>query len=325
MSLIKSVDLTKRFGDHMAVDHVSLSVERGEVVGFLGPNGAGKSTSMRMIAGFLEPDEGTAAICGHDVWGDPIAAKRHLGYLPEGAPAYADMTVGDFLTFVARIRGLAPAERNNRLAEMVARINIADVWSKPIENLSKGFKRRVGIAQALIHDPDVLILDEPTDGLDPNQKHEMRTLIRAIAPDKAIVVSTHILEEVEAICTRAVIIAQGQVVADETPDELLMRGTPNQTLRVAVAATDTAELISKVTPLAHGGRVEVLDRTKGITRLLVSVGANGAAPDAEALKRDIAGLGLTVEDVSPHQPRLDDVFRQITQPAAAPGDGPPTT
>ncbi|MEO1265647.1 MAG: ABC transporter ATP-binding protein, partial [Pseudomonadota bacterium] len=172
MPLIETQNLTKSFGDVLAVDDVSLGVDRGEVVGFLGPNGAGKSTTMRMIAGFLEPDQGTAEICGHDVAADAIAARRRLGYLPEGAPAYGDMTVASFLNFVGRMRGMSGPGLNDRLAYMVDKVHLGDVWNKPVDALSKGFKRRVGIAQALVHDPDVLILDEPTDGLDPNQKHE---------------------------------------------------------------------------------------------------------------------------------------------------------
>src|ERR1700680_643802 len=186
MALVEARDLVKRFGSLTAVDGISFSVERGEVVGFLGPNGAGKSTAMRIISGFLEPTSGQAWIDGHDSHTDPIAARRRLGYLPEGAPAYADMTVAAFLSFVAAMRGMTKAQANERLAELVDRIDLAEVWNQRIEALSKGFKRRVAIAQALVHDPDALILDEPTDGLDPNQKYEMRSLIRAIAPAKAI-------------------------------------------------------------------------------------------------------------------------------------------
>ena len=184
MALVEATDLVKRFGLLTAVDGISFAVERGEVVGFLGPNGAGKSTAMRIISGFLAPTSGSAAIDGHDSHTDPIAARKKLGYLPEGAPAYADMSVGAFLTFVAEMHGLSKVEANDRLADLVERIDLADVWNQRIEQLSKGFKRRVGIAQALVHDPDVLILDEPTDGLDPIQKHEMRDLIRSHCAEK---------------------------------------------------------------------------------------------------------------------------------------------
>jgi ABC-2 type transport system ATP-binding protein len=221
--LIAIAGLTKRFGAFTAVDNVSFTVRRGEVLGFLGPNGAGKSTTMRMLAGFMTPTAGTASICGHDVQTDSVAARRCLGFLPEGAPTYPEMTVLSFLRFVGRIRGYAGSELDSRVARAVGLTSLEGVRLQPVETLSKGFKRRVGLAQALLHDPPVLVLDEPTDGLDPNQKHEVRTLIASMAPEKAIVISTHILEEVDAVCSRAIIIAAGRVVADATPGELERR------------------------------------------------------------------------------------------------------
>jgi ABC-2 type transport system ATP-binding protein len=215
--------LTKRFGPFTAVDDVSFTVAQGEVLGFLGPNGAGKSTTMKMITGFLAPNRGTAIISGWDVTKHPIEAKKRIGYLPEGAPAYPDMTPAAFLDFVARIRGYRGKEASMRIAAAVERTTLGEVMYQPIETLSKGFKRRVGIAQAILHDPEVLVMDEPTDGLDPNQKHEVRALIREMAPRKAIVISTHILEEVDAVCTRAMIVARGRIVADGTPQELEQR------------------------------------------------------------------------------------------------------
>jgi len=203
---------------------VSFSVARGEVLGFLGPNGAGKSTTMRMLAGFMTPTSGTARICGQDVVDRPVAAKRSLGFLPEGAPTYPEMTVEGFLRFCGRVRGYRGTELRDRVDHAMALATLGGVRLQPVETLSKGFKRRVGLASALLHDPPVLVLDEPTDGLDPNQKHEVRTLIGQMAPGKAIVISTHILEEVSAVCTRAVIIARGRVVADETPAALAARG-----------------------------------------------------------------------------------------------------
>jgi ABC-2 type transport system ATP-binding protein len=222
-ALIEIHGLTKRFGGHTAVDNVSFDVSRGEVLGFLGPNGAGKSTTMRMLAGFIVPSAGQARICGHDVTGAGVKARACLGYLPEGAPTYPDMTVEDFLRFTGRIRGFSGGELADRVGHAIALTALGDVRRLAIETLSKGFKRRVGLAQALLHDPDVLVLDEPTDGLDPNQKHEVHTLIQAMAPHKAIIISTHILEEVDAVCTRAIVIANGSVVADETPAELAAR------------------------------------------------------------------------------------------------------
>lgn len=212
--------LVKRFGPKTAVDDLSFEVATGEVLGFLGPNGAGKSTTMKMICGFLAPSAGTAVLCGHDVLEDPIAAKRMFGYLPEGAPAYPDMSTIGFLDFIAGIRGYNGAERRERVVEAMAKTRLEEVIHQPIETLSKGFKRRVGLAQALLHDPAVLILDEPTDGLDPNQKFEVRKLIKAMAATKAIVISTHILEEVDAVCSRAMIIARGRILADDTPEGL---------------------------------------------------------------------------------------------------------
>ena len=219
-ALIEIERLTKRFGAFTAVDDVSFSVARGEVLGFLGPNGAGKSTTMRMLAGFMPPTAGTARICGHDIVDAPVAAKRVLGFLPEGAPTYPEMTVTGFLGFCARIRGFRGGEADDRVAHAMTLTQLEGVRLQPIETLSKGFKRRVGLAQALLHDPPVLVLDEPTDGLDPNQKHEVRGLIGRMAPDKAIVISTHILEEVDAVCTRAIIIARGRVIVDAPPGAL---------------------------------------------------------------------------------------------------------
>ena len=221
--MIEIRHLTKRYGAFTAVDDISFTVEPGQVLGFLGPNGAGKSTTMKMVTGFLAPTAGSITVCGHDVLAAPLAAKSSMGYLPEGAPAYGEMTVKSFLEFVADVRGLAGDRRRARLDDVIARLALGGVLHQVIETLSKGFKRRVGLAQALLHDPQVLVLDEPTDGLDPNQKHEVRTLINAMAKDKIIVISTHILEEVDAVCNRAIIIAAGRILADDTPKALAAR------------------------------------------------------------------------------------------------------
>ena len=219
-AMIEIRGLSKDFGPLKAVDGVSFDVAQGEVLGFLGPNGAGKSTTMKMVTGFLSPSAGTVRVAGHDVLAEPVAAKTAIGYLPEGAPAYPDMTPLGFLRFIADIRGLRGAAREGRIAEVVRKVHLEGVMRQPIDTLSKGYKRRVGLAQAILHDPRVLIMDEPTDGLDPNQKHEVRTLIREMGRSKAIVLSTHILEEVEAVCTRAIIINKGRIVFDGKPAEL---------------------------------------------------------------------------------------------------------
>ncbi|WP_342642461.1 ABC transporter ATP-binding protein [Rhodoligotrophos ferricapiens] len=249
-ALVSLQRLVKRFADVTAVDGISLDVAEGEVLGFLGPNGAGKSTTMKMATGFLPPDSGQAFICGHDVARAPKAAKRALGYLPEGAPAYGEMTPHAFLGFVADIRGLTGQARRHALDRAMGLTELETVAEQPIETLSKGFKRRVGIAQAILHDPPVLILDEPTDGLDPNQKHQVRRLIAEMAPRKAIIISTHILEEVDAVCTRAVIIARGRVVADGTADEL-RRLVPGQ----AGSAVSLDDAFRKLTMTDDGGAI----------------------------------------------------------------------
>lgn len=218
--MIKVKQLRRTFGPIVAVDSISFEVEKGEVLGFLGPNGAGKSTAMKMLACFLAPDSGTAEICGHDIIADPVAVRKAIGYLAESAPAYNEMTVAGFLDFICNARQIKGKARKDALDRIVPMCSIENVYHQTIETLSKGYKRRVGLAQALIHDPDVLILDEPTDGLDPNQKHEVRRLINAMSKDKCIIISTHILEEVEAVCSRAIIIADGTIKADSTPAAL---------------------------------------------------------------------------------------------------------
>lgn len=218
--MLKVENLKKSFGSFEAVKGISFSVAKGEVLGFLGPNGAGKSTTMRMITGFIPPTSGTAVICGHDILKDPIGAKSALGYLPEAAPSYRAMTVEDFLTFIAKARGFSGAAVKERVAAVIEKARLANVAKQTIDTLSKGYRQRTCFAQAILHDPQVLIMDEPTDGLDPNQKFVVREMIKEMAKEKAIIISTHILEEVDAVCTRAIIIAQGEVKADGTPEML---------------------------------------------------------------------------------------------------------
>lgn len=308
--LIELKNLTKHFDAIKAVDDVSFKVRRGEVLGFLGPNGAGKSTTMKMATGFLLPTSGHAKIMGYDVIDKPIEARRNMGYLPEGAPAYGDMTPYSFLKFVAEARGIKAKDIAKSIQNVVDKTHIGGVIHQTIETLSKGFKRRVGLAQALIHNPDVLILDEPTDGLDPNQKYEVRKLIHEMAKDKAIIISTHILEEVEAVCTRAIIISEGKLTADETPDELKARSERHNAIYVSVkndSATlarttfmqfDTVKRVEKA--FENGTHVEYIIIPKKGFNLLDQV-------STIVRERGWAAGELRVE-----RGQLDDVFRQIT-------------
>jgi ABC-2 type transport system ATP-binding protein len=304
--------LSKRFGPVTAVDDVSFTVRRGEVLGFLGPNGAGKSTTMKMITGFLAPTGGTAVVCGADIVTAPIAAKRHIGYLPEGAPAYPDMTPRGFLKFAARIRGFDGAEARRRIETAVRHTALESVLEQPIETLSKGFKRRVGLAQALLHDPPVLILDEPTDGLDPNQKHEVRALITALAPEKAIIISTHILEEVDAVCSRAVIIAAGRLLADGTPAELEARSRHHNAVRLALAQ-DGVDAATALLRLPGVAAVEPVEDGEGRGLMIFPRDGRSIVAEVSDLVRT-AGWELAALRVE--RGRLDDVFRTITTAAA---------
>lgn len=309
-ALIEAQGLKRTFGPITAVDGISLAVRKGEVLGFLGPNGAGKSTTMKMIAGFLEPDAGRASICGFDVNEAPKAAKAKLGYLPEGAPAYGDMTPAAFLAFIAEIRGYRGSDIRTRVAAAVDRAGLDSVIDQRIETLSKGYKRRVGIAQAILHDPPVLIMDEPTDGLDPNQKHHVRMLIREMAADKAIIVSTHILEEVEAVCTRAVIIAKGRIVADGTAEELQRRAPTHGAVSIKVPQAHADKIAKALRALAEVARVETSSKANGLVHILALPKGEAAAAKAigELLRRE----QLPHEEIFVERGKLDDVFREIT-------------
>ena len=302
--MIEFDHLTKRFGPITAVDDVSFFVAQGEVVGFLGPNGAGKSTTMKMATGFLRPTLGTARICDFDVLEDPIEVKQRIGYLPEGAPMWPDMTTAAFLRFIARVRGFDGAEVDEKIAQAIDKTQLASVLEQPIDTLSKGYKRRVGLAQALLHDPEVLILDEPTDGLDPNQKHEVRELIHGMSEDKAIVVSTHILEEVEAVCSRAVIIAKGRIVADDTPEELLKKAPDHNA--VIIRAADLVAVRAALSGVDGVDGIEDLDQAR------ISVRPSSDAPVVDAVGAALREKGVSVDEIRVERGRLDDVFRQIT-------------
>jgi ABC-2 type transport system ATP-binding protein len=313
--LIEATGLRKTFGSIRAVDGISLSVNKGEVLGFLGPNGAGKSTTMKMITGFLEPDAGSASIFGVDVLTEPKLAKAKLGYLPEGAPAYGDMTPTAFLSFIAEIRGYTASDIRSRVSAAISRAGLGSVVDQRIETLSKGFKRRVGIAQAILHDPPVLIMDEPTDGLDPNQKHHVRELIREMAPHKAIIVSTHILEEVEAVCTRAVIINKGRIVADGTAENLLGRARNHGAISIRVPEAEAARIASALSAISEVAGVETIEKIDGHIRLRAL--PKGAVSPATAISDLIRRESLSVEEIYIERGKLDDVFREITMSAQA--------
>jgi ABC-2 type transport system ATP-binding protein len=301
--MIRIDNLVKSFGAKRAVDGISFTVERGEVLGFLGPNGAGKSTTMRMITGFMPPTEGSVAVGGFDVAESPLEAKRLIGYLPENAAAYPDMTVEGFLNFAAELRGLSGSARRKGLHRVIERCFLDSVLHQSIDTLSKGYKHRTCLAQALIHDPDVLIMDEPTDGLDPNQKHEVRNLIRELGRNKAIVFSTHILEEVDAACTRAIIIDRGRIVANGTPEELRAM----------------SELAGAVTLQARGA---TLERLSSLGRVESVNGAFRIYPkdksQAAELAKSVVEMvnlhGWKVEGMYSERGELEEVFRRITLP-----------
>jgi ABC-2 type transport system ATP-binding protein len=301
--MIRIDNLVKTFGAKRAVDGVSFTVERGEVLGFLGPNGAGKSTTMRMLTGFMPPSSGKVSVGGFDVVESPIEAKRLIGYLPENAAAYPDMTVHGFLAFTAELRGLTGAARKKAIGRVVELCFLQSVLGQSIDTLSKGYRHRTCLAQALIHDPQVLVMDEPTDGLDPNQKHEVRNLIRELGKTKAIVFSTHILEEVDAACTRAIIIDRGRIVANGTPEEL--RGMSELAGAVTLQASGIS--IEKLSPL---GRVEQLD---GAVRIYPRQKAK-AAELAQAVVELVNREGWKVEGMYSERGELDEVFRRITLP-----------
>ena len=306
--MIKTEHLTKRYDSVTAVDDVTFSVGPGEVLGFLGPNGAGKTTTMRMIAGFVAPTSGTASICGHDIEADPLGAKASLGYLPEGAPTYGEMTVRRFLEFIADLRRLEGAQRKKRLDHVIDRLQLSSVLDQSIETLSKGFRRRVGLAQAIVHDPPVLILDEPTDGLDPNQKHEVRTLINDMARDKIIVISTHILEEVDAVCTRAIIIARGKIIADDSPTKLALKSRYYNAVSLQLEQPDQlAAARAAIAALPAVAEVEISEREGRLTAL-----PRERAAILPAISELAVARGFKLKELHLEPGRLDEVFRTIT-------------
>lgn len=312
-SLLDVEGLTKRFGPKTVVDDISFSVDRGHVLGFLGPNGAGKTTTMRMVCGFLKPTSGTARIAGFDIVTNPVDAKRQVGYLPEGAPSYGDMTVVGFLKFMGRMRGLLGNDLQQRIDTVVDRLQLNGVINDPIETLSKGFKRRVGIAQALLFDPQVLILDEPTDGLDPNQKHQVRDLLKEMAGEKAIIVSTHILEEVDAVCTRAIVVDQGRIVADGTPEELQARSSHHNAVAIRLPSEKLSIAQDMLEQIESVRSVEPIGKMNGVARLrVVPSDGRDILSEVHASMNDV---GIAVDEIYLERGRLDEVFRELTTTA----------
>jgi ABC-2 type transport system ATP-binding protein len=311
--MIQVRDLKKNFGPKVAVNGVSFTVERGEVLGFLGPNGAGKSTTMRMITGFIPPSEGSVTIGGHDMVEDPIPAKKLIGYLPENAPSYADMTVAGFLNFAAELRGLSGDAKRNAVGRAVEMCFLGSVLHQSVETLSKGYRHRTCFAQSIIHDPDVLVLDEPTDGLDPNQKHEVRTLIRRMGEKKAIIFSTHILEEVEAVCSRAVIIDRGRIVANGTPRDLKHRSPMAGAVTLQITDGSSEAVLGKIRSVSGVDRAELAGERPLTVRAFPR--KNTASEDvARAIGDLVMKERWPLQRLDIEEGRLDEVFRNITLP-----------
>ena len=306
--MIEVKSLCKSYGHFKAVDDLSFKVEPGQVLGFLGPNGAGKSTTMKMLTGFLAPTSGTALINGVDVVENSVATRKNIGYLPEGAPSYGEMTVKQFLTFVARARLIDRIEVPASVDRAIIKLNLSGVKHQAIETLSKGFKRRVGLAQAIIHDPQILILDEPTDGLDPNQKREVRGLIRAMSEDKIIIISTHILEEVAAVCNRVMIIAEGRLLADDSPQGLIARSRYHNAVSLVVETPE--KVASALSVLPQVGKVEIREGE-------LTLFPTGEAGLLEAVTAAINENQWQVSALRLEAGRLDEVFRNITRVEAS--------
>jgi ABC-2 type transport system ATP-binding protein len=307
--MIEINNLTKKFDQFVAVDNLSFTVKEGEVLGFLGPNGAGKSTTMKVITGFLSPTSGSVTIDGNDISQKSLKAKSLIGYLPEGAPSYGDMTTIEFLRFIAQVRGFRGEEIDKRVEHVIAEVALEAVREQTIETLSKGFKRRVGLAQAIMHDPKVLILDEPTDGLDPNQKHHVRELIKNLAKDKIVIISTHILEEVTAVCTRAIIIAKGCIVADGTPAELESRSRYHQAIKITL--TDEYDISADLNGLANVETVEASEDER-LSYTIVAKDGHSIFSQVSEIAQD---KHWPVSEFHVERGQLEDVFRNVTQQA----------
>jgi len=309
--LIETKQLTKSFGQKIAVNNISFTVDQGEVLGFLGPNAAGKTTTMRMITGFLPPTSGTAIIGGDDITKASLSAREKIGYLPENAPAYLDMTVIGFLDFIAEIRGFSGRNKIHRIEKTLERSFLSEVRYQSIDTLSKGFKQRVCFAQSILHDPEYLIMDEPTDGLDPNQKHEVRAMICDMAKEKTIILSTHNLEEVDAICTRVIIIAEGKIVVDDTPDRLKARSSVHGAVCFTVEKTEGEDILFHIRQIPIVSEVEILDELESDITVRVYP-KDAKVPLADGIIRHFREKGRQVKALFVEEGRLDEVFRKMT-------------
>jgi ABC-2 type transport system ATP-binding protein len=310
--MIEVSHLRKVFGQTIAVDDISFSVEKGEVLGFLGPNAAGKSTTMRMITGFLPPTSGTAIIGGDDIVNASLAARKKIGYLPENAPAYPEMTVIGFLDFIAEIRGFSGHRKAQRIEDTLEQCFLSDVRFQTISTLSKGFKQRVCFAQSILHDPEYLIMDEPTDGLDPNQKHEVRAMIREMAKEKTIILSTHILEEVDAVCTRAIIISDGKILADDTPEGLKARSPAHGAVCFTVQDPLGKDILHNLERIPDVRSVETLPDTGDGSVVVRIYHTDLLKPPVDRLMHYFLENNVSVQSFLVEKGRLDDVFRLIT-------------
>jgi len=305
-NLIQVKDLTKKFGSFTAVDNISFSVKKGEVLGFLGPNGVGKTTTMRMITGYMGPTSGEAIICGENILINPCAAKSKIGYLPEGGPLYTDMTVKSFLNFIGKIRQLEPTKLKERLDFVVDQLHLSEIFYQNIDTLSKGFKRRVALAQAILHDPEVLIMDEPTDGLDPNQKFEVHNLIARMAENKAIIISTHILEEVDALCARIIIIESGKIVTTGTPEQVVANAPEGNLVYLKVKGKKLPEISDKIMAIK-----QVLDvKARGDNSIVIYY--KGDKVIIEEISKLAAKNKWKIEELYSNPKNLGEAFRAIT-------------
>ena len=309
--MIRVNSLSKKFNKLLAVDQVSFEVKQGEILGFLGPNGAGKTTTMKMLTCFIPPSSGTAEICGYSILDDPLQVRNQIGYLPESAPSYDEMLVGEFLRFIAEIRGYSGMELKRRVGIVIEKTSLSEVENQMIDTLSKGFRQRTCLAQALLHDPPVLILDEPTDGLDPNQKHEVRSLIKDMSKERTILISTHILEEVDAVCTSAMIIANGRVVGYGTPDELLSQSLYRNSVTVCLKNEDPRKLLDDFNQLDFVYSVEHVqdDREDLVTMRLYPKNKESIS---RKLEEYLFNKNMYLEQFTVDRGRLDEVFHQLT-------------